>query len=91
MTELEQLKKSYPTAFYESGCIWLEGQDEKPFVDEKSTTELINEHYDNSEITVWSGVGDPNDPQNETRIEVEGYIYIQEVLNNNHEQAFNEV
>lgn len=90
MTELEQLKKKYPTAFCESGCIWLEGQDDKPFVDEKSTTALINEHWDNSEITVWSGIGDPNDPQNETKIEVEGHIYIQEVLGGNYEEGFNQ-
>ena len=88
MTELEQLKKSYPTAFYEDGCIWLDGQDDKPFVDEKSTTELINEHYSGNTISAWGGKGDSRDPQEEIDIEVEGHIYIQEVLGGSYENAF---
>lgn len=91
MTELEALKKNYPTAFYESGEIWLEGQDEKPFVNEKDTIALLNDHYDGSEMVVWSGYGDSNNPENETKVTVEGHVYIQEVLGGNYEQAFNEV
>mgnify|MGYP003528197103 CR=1 FL=1 len=90
MTELEKLKQSYPTAFYQDGEIWLEGQDDKPFVNEQDTKAIINEHYDGYEITQWSGKGDSRDPREEVGLEVDGYVYIQEVLAGDYEKAFKE-
>lgn len=88
MTELEQLKKSYPTAFYQDRCIWLEGQNDKPFVDQQSTRELIEEHWDGHELVLPHPSGDPT---KEEHITVYGFQYIFEKFGGDYEVAFKNV
>lgn len=88
MTELERLKKSYPTAFYENGAIWLKGQDDKPFVNEEDTKALIEEHWDGSELILPHPSGDPT---KEEFITVYGFQYIFEKFGGNYKVAFDNV
>lgn len=87
MTELETLKKKYPTLQYEDGQLFFPEQ-EKPFVNEEDTKGLLLEHYDNRELTFPHPSGDPT---RETFVEVEGWQYIYEKYNNDFEKAFNDV
>lgn len=86
MTELEALKKAYPTLQYEDGQLFFPEQ-EKPFVNKEDTKALITEHYDGREITYPHPSGNP---ELETFVEVEGWQYVYEKFNNDFEKAFNE-
>lgn len=88
MTELEKLKQSYPTAFYQDGEIWLEGQDDKPFVNEQDTKALIEENYDGLELVLPHPSGDPT---KEEHVSVYGFQYIFEKFNGNYKLAFDAV
>lgn len=88
MTELEALKKKYPDLEYENGCLWLKGQDDKPFVNEEDTKSLIEEHWDGSELVLPHSSGDPT---KEEFITVYGFQYIFEKFNGNYKLAFDAV